>query len=241
MPKWRFDHEKNTSATGAANSAVFYKTGHNPFPQESNFKSKRNVIATSKGWVRRTTKVDTHGNTRQQEEVLVAANPGVTSKDYTSNTYLAFPDIHQVYVKLDADGKLTANATANVYVVFNEPVVFAGGASGNTLTITLANTVGGNHSVFHANAAGGHSARELAGANNTLIFRGNLQGGADGSGADATYQINAQSITVTGGGNPLYNPDDGTTVAANLVITGAVANSVCDGEGQVVTTFTVSV
>ena len=239
MPKWRFDHEKNTSATGAANSAVFYKTGHNPFPEESNFKSKRNVIATSKGWVRRTTKVDTHGNTRQQEEVLVAANPGVTNTDYTSNTHLAFPDIHQVYVKLDADGKLTANSTANVYVVFNEPVVFAGGATGNTLTITIANTASGNHSVFYANAEGGHSARELAGANNTLIFRGNLQGGS-GSG-DATYQINAQSITVTGGGNPLYNPDDGITVAANLVITGAVANSVCDGEGQVVTTFTVSV
>ena len=118
MPKWRFDHEKNTSATGAANSAVFYKTGHTPFPQESNFKSKRNVIATSKGWIRRVTKVDTHGNTRQQEEVLVAANPGVSGKDYTSNPYLEFPDIHQVYLRLDADGKLTANAVANVYVVF---------------------------------------------------------------------------------------------------------------------------
>jgi len=241
MPKWRFDKESNTSATGAANSAVFFKTGHNPFPQEGNLKSKRNVIATSAGWVRRVTKVDTHGSTRQQEEVLVAANPGVAGKDYTSNTYLGFPDIHQVYVRLDADGKITANAVANVYVVFNEPVVFSGGASGNNLTLTLANTIGGNHAVFTANNNGAHANRELAGANNTIIFRGTLQGGADGSGADATYQINAQSISVTGGGNPLYNPDDGITVPANLVITGAVANNVCDGEGKVVRVFRVSI
>ena len=241
MPKWRFDKESNTSATGAANSAVFFKTGHNPFPQEGNLKSKRNVIATSAGWVRRVTKVDTHSNTRQQEEILVAANPGVAGKDYTSNTYLGFPDIHQVYVRLDADGKITANAVANVYVVFNEPVVFSGGASGNNLTLTLANTIGGNHAVFTANNNGAHANRELAGANNTIIFRGTLQGGADGSGADATYQINAQSISVTGGGNPLYNPDDGITVPANLVITGAVANNVCDGEGKVVRVFRVSI
>ena len=241
MPKWRFDKESNTSATGAANSAVFFKTGHNPFPQEGNLKSKRNVIATSAGWVRRVTKVDTHGSTRQQEEILVAANPGVAGKDYTSNTYLGFPDIHQVYVRLDADGKITANAVANVYVVFNEPVVFSGGASGNNLTLTLANTIGGNHAVFTANNNGAHANRELAGANNTIIFRGTLQGGADGSGADATYQINAQSISVTGGGNPLYNPDDGITVPANLVITGAVANNVCDGEGKVVRVFRVSI
>ena len=48
-----------------------------------------------------------------------------------------------------------------------------------------------------------------------------LQGGT-GS-ASATYQCNAQSIQVNGGGNPLYNPDDGTAMpAANLVITGCL-------------------
>jgi hypothetical protein len=244
MPKWRFDHEKNTSATGAADSAVFKKTGHNPYPVEGDNASKRNVIATSAGWVRRTFKVDTHGNTRQQEEVLVAANPGVQGKDYSSNAYLAFPDIHQVYVKLDADGQITANAIANVYVVFNEPLRFKGDTAANTLTITLANTAGGNHAVFTANSnvlAGTGMLLGAGTANNTVIFRGKLQGGANGSDLAATYQVNAQSISVTGGGNPLYNPDDGTTAAANLVITGAVANNLCDGKGTRVTTFQVKI
>ena len=69
-----------------------------------------------------------------------------------------------------------------------------------------------------------------------MLFRSKLQGGS-GS-AKATYHINAQSITVTG--NPLYNPEQGTTHAANLVITGAVANNLSNGWGNRITNFTVS-
>jgi hypothetical protein len=59
----------------------------------------------------------------------------------------------------------------------------------------------------------------------------------------ATYHINAQSIGVTGGGNPLYNPEAGsnpTKHAANLVITGAVANNLGRFNGERIINFTVS-
>jgi hypothetical protein len=63
-----------------------------------------------------------------------------------------------------------------------------------------------------------------------------LQGGA-GS-AKATYKINAQTISVTG--NPLYNPEQGTTHAANLQISGAVSNNLSRFNGARITTFQVS-
>jgi hypothetical protein len=59
----------------------------------------------------------------------------------------------------------------------------------------------------------------------------------------ATYHVNAQSITVTGGGNPIYNPEAGsnpTRHAANLVITGATANGLTRFNGERLTNFTVS-
>ena len=49
-----------------------------------------------------------------------------------------------------------------------------------------------------------------------------------------------RSTCVHQGGNPLYNPDDGTTQAANLVITGAVANNLLDGAGVRISTFKVA-
>jgi hypothetical protein len=55
------------------------------------------------------------------------------------------------------------------------------------------------------------------------------------------YQANAQTIQVNGGGNPIYNPDDGTAMpAANLVITGAVANNLLNGAGVRISTFQVA-
>jgi hypothetical protein len=50
--------------------------------------------------------------------------------------------------------------------------------------------------------------------------------------------VNAQSIVVAG--NPLYNPDFGITAAANLVITGAVANNLSRFNGERIVNFTVS-
>ena len=41
-------------------------------------------------------------------------------------------------------------------------------------------------------------------------------------------------------GMSLYNPDVGITAAANLVITGGVANNLLDGNGNRITTFQVA-
>ena len=230
MSSWGFGRESTQVAAGA-NTAAGIKKGFQPFVQAGNEASKRNVIITNKGWVRRE-----HRGSRQIEEVIVAANPGVQNKDYSSNTYTGNPDISQIYVKLNANGYIGANTTgANLHVVFNAPIHHK--ASGNLCTIVVANTVGGNigNTLFANTAAQGR----IINANNTLVFRmPKLQGGTGN--AKATYKIQAQNIRVHQGGNPLYNPDDGTTQAANLVITGAVSNNLLDGAGSRITTFQVA-
>ena len=230
MSSWGFGRESTQVAAGA-NTVAGIKKGFQPFVEAGNEASKRNVIITNKGWVRRE-----HRGTRQIEEVIVAANPGVQGKDYSSNTYTGNPDISQIYVKLNANGYIGANTTgANLHVVFNAPIHHK--ASGNLCTIVVANTVGGNigNTLFANTAAQGR----IINANNTLVFRmPKLQGGTGN--AKATYKIQAQSIRVHQGGNPLYNPDDGTTQAANLVITGAVSNNLLDGAGTRITTFQVA-
>lgn len=237
MPLWGFRPEGQQVASGA-NTEASIKRGQRPLPQssgldEGSVANKRNVIATTSGWIRRQNKRDTHNVNRQIDEVLVSAHPG-SGLAYTANTYLGRPDIAEIYVKLNANNVISANVSANLYVVFNMPVHHK--ASGNVLTISIANTVGGNHAI----------ARFLSGranvANNVLVFTlPKLQGGT-GS-AKATYHVNAQSISVTGGGNPLYNPEQSinpTTHAANLVITGATANGLNNQSGARITNFTVS-
>ena len=83
-------------------------------------------------------------NVRQFDEVLIAASPG-SGFNYNANTYLGNPDIVEIYVKTNANNVISANVSANLYVVFNMPVAFK--ASGNTITINLANTAGGNTGV----------------------------------------------------------------------------------------------
>ena len=230
MSSWGFGRESTQVASGANTAAGIVK-GFQPFVQAGNEASKRNVIITNKGWVRRE-----HRGSRQIEEVIVAANPGVQNKDYSSNTYTGNPDISQIYVKLNANGYIGANTTgANLHVVFNAPIHHK--ASGNLCTIVVSNTVGGNiGNTLFANTA---AQSRIINANNTLVFRmPKLQGGTVN--AKATYKILAQNIRVHQGGNPLYNPDDGTTQAANLVITGAVSNNLLDGAGSRIGTFQVA-
>ena len=234
MSSWGFGRESTQVAAGA-NTVAGIKKGFQPFYQAGNEASKRNVIVTDKGWVRREHGTGSRAG-RIKEEILVAANPGVPGKDYSSNTYTGNPDISQIFVKLNANGYIGANTTgANLHVVFNAPIHHK--ASGNLCTIVVANTVGGNigNTLFANTAAQGR----IINANNTLVFRmPKLQGGTGN--AKATYKIQAQSIRVHQGGNPLYNPDDGTTQAANLVITGAVSNNLLDGAGTRITTFQVA-
>jgi hypothetical protein len=235
MSGWGFRPESGQINAGA-NTVAGFRAGYQPvvaFTGGGGMASKRNVIATNKGWVRRE-----YVGTRKKEEIIVAANPGDTGgKDYTSNTYLNSPDVSQMYVKLNANGYIGANvASANLYVVFNTPIHHK--ASGNLCTIVATNTIGGNiGNTLFANTA---TQVRIINANNTLVFRMPPLRGGSGSVA-ATYKIAAQTIRVHGSGNPLYNPDDGTAMpAANLIITGAVANNLLDGAGVRIGTFQVA-
>lgn len=243
MALWGFNKESTQTASGA-NTEAGMKAGYRPLPTSdgighsydagsglTDLANKRNVIVTSKGWVRRINRVS-DGNQRQFDEVIVAANPG-GGLDYSSNTYMGRPDICEIYVKLNANGVISANASgANLYIVFNTPIHKR--PSGNLMSITIANTVGGNNAVARITAAAAARANV---ANNVMVFTmPPLQGGA-GS-AKGTYKINAQTITVTG--NPLYNPDYGVTTTANLQISGAVSNNLSRHNGTRITTFQVS-
>jgi len=245
MALWGFSAEGSQVASGA-NTVAGILRGQRPLPQSSgvghsydidgSIANKRNVIATSAGWVRRQNKRDTHGSNRQIDEVLVAANPGA-GFSYTANTYLGRPDICEIFVKLNANNVISANVSANLYVVFNMPVHLR--ASSNALTINISNTSGGNHGIARITASAAARANV---ANNVMVFTMPKLQGRTGS-LKATYHINAQSIGVTGGGNPLYNPEAGsnpTRHAANLVITGATANALARFNGERIINFTVS-
>lgn len=245
MPLWGFNRESTQTVAGANTVAGIkagfqapFVSGTNPAGGGEELKEKRNIIATSKGWVRRIHKTDTHSQVRVIEDVIVAANPG-GGLQYTSNTHLGKADIVQMYVKLNANGYIGANvSSANLYVVFNTPITFK--ASGNLMSILVANTSGGNHAVaLFANTV---AQLRVIHANNTLVFRlpplrGRGSSPTAGSLA-ATYRVNAQAITVTG--MPLYNPDEGTNSSANVIITGAVSNNLMNGIGTRVTTFLVA-
>lgn len=228
MSSWDFRPESKSSqgitdpASGTEAGAGF-KAGQQPAPFADVKASKRNVIVTDKGWVRRQIRNKSGSAVRVIDEVLVAANPGVTD-GYANINYTFAPDIAEVHFQT---GTITANAVCNVYVVFNAPLSNAVYGTGDTLSLTVANTVGGNHAVFFSNNDVG-----LLNANNTLVFqnRAGLQGGT-GS-ASATYTVNAQSISVSG--NPLLLATSlASNTSANLVISGAVSN--------IVSTATVSV
>jgi len=234
MAGWGFFKEGTQAATGANSigSDAAYKDGYQPSPAGQGFgqamKEKRNVIATSKGWVRREIR-----GSRTIDEVLVAAGQ---KQEIAGLDTLGFPDITQMYVKLNANGVISANvATANLYVVFNSAVKIK--ASANLMYIRLANTAGGNSGNAHI-ISSNTVASTVAGSNNQLIFNLPPLMGGTGS-AKGTYRINAQSIGVTG--SPVYNPElSGQVGTANLVITGSVSNNLLNFAGDVITTFQVS-
>jgi len=235
MSSWGFDKE-GTQNAGGANTEDFLVRGFQPFYEADSIASKRNVIGTDLGWVRRVNYTDTHGNSRKKEEVIVAAHPGGGSNTYAGPLHLGFPDISQVYVTLNANNVVSANTSALVHVVFNQPVQVK--PSSNVMSITVANTAGGNNinAYLLAQGAAGNTGIN---ANNTLIFTTPAIQGGTGS-AVGTYKVESQSITVAGGGNPIYNPEIGVSASANLTIVGAVSNNMVDGSGSIITTFNVS-
>lgn len=223
MPLWRFDGESNTGPDGDLNSAASYKSGHQP-SVDGTKKEKRNVIATADGWVRRTIGSGSRSG-RVHDEVLVAANPAAGADGYANTSYLGQPDIAEIYVTtagntehttLLANGNISVTGGAQpmtIHVVFNEPVTF--NASGNTMTLTMANTLSGSSETFTAN----QSAGSIHTANNIVPFT------STGTVAVGTYKIAGQTLSVTG--NPLRAtaPVGGASASANLVITGAVSNT----------------
>jgi hypothetical protein len=220
MSSWDFRREKNQNNIGSTttNPTGGLKAGFQPFSEADTLASKRNVIATDKGWVRRQIKA-TSGNTRVIDEVLVAANPG-SAGGYTGTAYLGNPDVAQIYL---SNNEVTAEHAAAgdpyyVYVVFNEPVKYSG-LSG-TLRLSLANTAGGNNAVV-ATALVSNSNTGITTANNTLVFSYTPTAGDAGS-----YKINSQSITnATSVAVNLVSWNTGNATA-NLVITGAVSNNI---------------
>lgn len=232
MALWKFGKESAEPIVSDGTGDVGLKRGGQPFPIAVDMASKRNVILTDAGWVRRT-----HGEGgragRQFDEIIVAANPDGAGS-YTLSVETGFPDVAQIYVKLNANNVLSANVSANVYVVFNTPLTSK--SSGNVVHLAMANTIGGDgaNAVFSNNATA-----RITNGNNTLVFEFIAPQGGVAS-AKATYSINAQSMVSVGGGNPLYNPDVGIPNAANLVISAATSNNVLDGEGSKIVTFQVS-
>ncbi len=235
MSTWGFDHEDTTSASGT-DAAEGLKRGQQPFSSADSMASKRNVIGTSLGWVRRTNYTDTHGNARKKEEILVAAHPGGGSNSYADMIHLGNPDIAQIFVTLNANNVVSANTSAIVHVVFNQPVKVK--PSSNVMSIAVANTAGGNNINAYL-LAQGPAGNTGINANNTLIFTTPAIQGGTGS-AKGTYKVEAQAITVAGGGNPIYNPEIGVVASANLTIVGAVSNNMLDGVGTKITSFQVS-
>lgn len=230
MPLWGFQRESTQPAAGANTQAGITRGQQAPFAMGDALEmvTNRNMIVNDLGWVYREIR-----GSRVIDQVVVAANPG-SGLSYNGPTFTGNPDIVQIYVRLNANGFVSANTTgANLYVVFNTPIAFR--ASGNLCSVTIANTVGGNNAVARLTQALVTSTG-IQNANNTLVFRLPLLQGGAGS-LPATYKINSQSITVTG--NPLYNPDRGITAAANLVITGATSNNFLDGNGVRQVTFRV--
>lgn len=225
MSMWNFTHEKNTDSAGANTEAGFI-AGNQPFNNADALSSKRNVVATELGWVRRQYYVDGHGNPRTKDEVLVAAHPGGTTGGYANASYLAFPDIATIqYGSNTADGVSNfAQATAmEVVITFNEPLntsanvaVVAKRRDGtNSFTLT-SNTTTTNASTAKFSAYGG---------NNALVFVGTTPS------ATGQFKIDAQSLTIAAGGTLVSRNFDGES--ANLIVTGAVSNTSMNLAGNV--------
>ena len=129
MALWGFNRE-STQVNSGANTVAGIKAGYQPpfvaGGHGAEMAEKRNIIATKNGWVRREVRVMTgvENTTRIIDQEIVAGNPG-GGFNYTANTFLGKPDIAQIYVRLNANGFISANSSgANLYIVFNTPIAF---------------------------------------------------------------------------------------------------------------------
>lgn len=202
MSTWDFRKESFTDVAGA-NTVAGLLAGNQPYAEADTLKSKRNVIATNKGWVRRTNGTGNRAG-RQFDEVLVAAHPG-GADGYESAAHLGFPDVAQVYygANTKSDGEYSTAEVMDINVVFNEPVWF-NTVDDAKLTLSFAGAT------FDANTTNG-----IINANNTIVFKGTPV-------STGSQKVAAQSITEVAAGLVSLNVGG---ESANLVITGAVSNT----------------
>lgn len=221
MSSWDFRREKNQDNTGStsSNPSGGLKAGFQPFPTAGSLASKRNVIATEKGWVRRIHRNNNDGSgTRQIDEILVAANPAA-SGGYAADSFLGNPDIAQIYLADSTNTPLTSSTIANntsfkAHVVFNEPIKYSGGGK---IKLTFTNVANSSITMV-AQSTVSNSNTGILNANNTLIF-------AFTSGPAGSYKINAQTLSnATSSAVSLLSLNN--SESANLVVTGAVSNSI---------------
>lgn len=200
MSSWKFNDNDTIFPPSGANTKAGLSVAGAPI-QESVIKGKRNVIITSNGWVRRQNKTDMHGNVRQHDQILVAANPG-SGFSYVSNAYMRYPKISQIYTSSNSTGgsALMRSAIANVYVVFNHPVVFAPDSGLGLLTAT-ANSAGVGASpasvlrLVGTGASGGRITVDTVGAANAVATFT-----VSNSGSGFVVGRNYTTVKVSGGG-----------------------------------------
>lgn len=205
--------KSNTAAqvVAGANTVAGLKYGHQPSEFINGYlANKRNIIATDKGWVRRRIK-ETDNTVRIVDEMLVPIN------GLANSTNLKFPDIAQIYFSSNSTGgSALANGTsANIYVVFNEPVFFKGG--GVRLKLTVANTVSGN-AIIARTTSRVNSNTNIVNANNTVVFKFVPV-------INGTYKVNAQVVANNTTGTSNLSSLNTGNEAANLTIVGAVSNA----------------
>ena len=263
MAEWNFQSGLTESAKDGAQPGDKhdqFTIGGQPAPRADVLASKRNVILTSKGWVRRQNKIQTVDGTRvhrQLDEILVPANPGIGTGEgpgshYFANNHMGAPRISQIYYdKALSDGTQsnTAGQTANIHVVFNQPVFFGKHPGKLKLNLTRIGGAGGTVTATCNNAPSGTlfpKNHDIHMANNTLKFKFTVPAGN----SNIIFKINQQSLvpianspsTLAGAGANLISLNyagktvSGTSGAfsaaakknafANLFVTGAVTNAV---------------
>lgn len=172
--------------------------------------TKRNVIATPAGWVRRITYTDVHSNVRTKEETLVALG------DLPSEVTMGNPDVTEIYTTNTTGGSILRRGRVNfVYVVYSEPLSI--GASSSPVRLTVANTTGGNSVIATSNT----NKLSITNANNTLVFKFKVGNTTFGQG---TYKVQAQNMSNTAQ-HKVYSIWGGASETANLNISALVSNT----------------
>lgn len=188
-----------------------FTTGVQPLPEADSVASKRNVVATDKGWVRQQSYTDVHGNVRVKEEVLVAAHPGGTTGGYANTANLGEPDITLIQLGANTASGLNtfAQAPMTVSVTWNEPL------AATADVVLTADQVGGGGTIT-LTSTGPVWADYVA--NNTLVFTGTPS-------VAGRYKFESATVLTSGAG-PTSTNFDGE--AASLTIAGTVSNTVID-------------